>query len=381
MSRVDAEPAADPRAAAKSAVAIPAKAASLQYDLFTTFFGKPEDLSNTIELWDAIPKYSYRARRQVEHREEGRALAVYEHTFQWQPQPKRHNAPLRCKLTITPARVKDGSGWADVFPSTDEELVEEVLRKIFCDQQYGIHDRAAGKSYVRFSLHMIRKELAARRKTRSIAEIQRSLDVLSKAHVTVQVDTAGPKQVLCKGAILPVLLFRGEDGDSDLWAAQLHPLITAAVDRLTYRQFNYATLMSLASPLSRWMLKRLCHEYLNAGLMDPYRTLLTTIARDSGMLTHSRMSGKIATLERALEELVARGVLLTFKAIKRMDGNAIDDVEYVLTPSSHFVSETKAANARDNRNDERMLATGQDGPWKSRGARRQIGQPSGRAAG
>ena len=35
-----------------------------QYDLFTTFFGKEQrDLSNTIELWDAIPKYAVSPRQ------------------------------------------------------------------------------------------------------------------------------------------------------------------------------------------------------------------------------------------------------------------------------------------------------------------------------
>lgn len=36
-----------------------------QYDLFTSFFGDPKDLSNTIDLWDTIPKYSVSARQQI----------------------------------------------------------------------------------------------------------------------------------------------------------------------------------------------------------------------------------------------------------------------------------------------------------------------------
>ncbi len=37
---------------------------SRQYDLFATFFGDAAELSNTIELWDAIPKYAVSARAQ-----------------------------------------------------------------------------------------------------------------------------------------------------------------------------------------------------------------------------------------------------------------------------------------------------------------------------
>ena len=355
-------------------VSLPAPKSSLQYDLFTTFLGNAADLSNTIELWDCVPRYAYGARRQSDHRASGAQPQVYQHTFKWQPQPKAHNPPLTCDLTITPARVLTDAGWIDVFPSADEELVEEVLRKLFADQQYGLHDPQAGRSYVRFSLHTIRRELAARGKTRSIPQIKQALDILNKATVKVTAhDASGKARPLCQGPIIPHLFSRGEvaNPDTTLWAAQLHPLITSAIEKLTYRQFNYKVLMSLASPLARWLLKRLSHDYLNASLVDPYHVLMSSIARDSGLLQHSRTSANIKTLEAALEELVTRGILLTYTAEKRCQGRAITDVKYALMPSSAFVVETKAANARENNSDARLSATSLPGPWHERHATRQ----------
>lgn len=305
MSRVPATP-----------VSLPAPKSSLQYDLFTTFLGNAADLSNTIELWDAVPRYAYGARRQSDHRASGDQPQVYQHTFKWQPQPKAHNPPLTCDLTITPARVLTDAGWIDVFPSADEELVEEVLRKLFADQQYGLHDPQAGRSYVRFSLHTIRRELAARGKTRSIPQIKQALDILNKATVKVTAhDASGKARPLCQGPIIPHLFSRGEiaNPDTTLWAAQLHPLITSAIEKLTYRQFNYKVLMSLTSPLARWLLKRLSHDYLNASLVDPYHVLMSSIARDSGLLQHSRTSADIKTLEAAHRRQIRPDALLRLR--------------------------------------------------------------------
>ena len=225
-------------------------------------------------------------------------------------------------MTLTPARIETTEGWIDVFPGADEELLEEVLRKIFADQEYGVHDPSGGKSFVRFSLRLVHRELAARGKTRSIPEIASSLQILNKCCVTVKVGGPGRGKVLCQGPILPTLLARSRtdflDDPAAVWAAQLHPLITQAIERLSYRQFNYGPLMSLSTPLARWLLKRLSHEYVNADLLTPYRTSMAAIARDCGLLNHSRTSANIATLTRALDDLEARGALLDAKTEKRM---------------------------------------------------------------
>ena len=137
------------------------------------------ELSNTIELWDAIPKYAVSARAQNTMRNADGRLPVYEQPFVLcravQRSPCREGVPCRG----VPYASQDKKRTRRFLPSTDEELVEEVIKKIFADQQCGIHDSDNTESWVRFSLQMIRKELKVRGKTRSLDEIKRSIDILS----------------------------------------------------------------------------------------------------------------------------------------------------------------------------------------------------------
>jgi hypothetical protein len=58
--------------------------------------------------------------------------------------------------------------------------------------------------------------------------------------------------------------------------------------------------MSLPTPLSRWLHKRLLHQYTNAGVMQPYKIKLSTIVRDSGLLHHSRRGANRKAIAAAL---------------------------------------------------------------------------------
>ncbi len=66
---------------------------NLQYDLFTTFFGDVADLSNTIELWDAIPKYSVSSRTQNALRSPDSRLPVHEYSFVYASQRPTEGIP------------------------------------------------------------------------------------------------------------------------------------------------------------------------------------------------------------------------------------------------------------------------------------------------
>jgi hypothetical protein len=203
---------------------------------------------------------------------------------------------------------------------------------------------------VRFTLHMIRSELARRGRTRSIAEIKRSLEILSRTVLDVTVEGRGSRKTVYTNPILNDLtrVSRAEwrEDPKAMWSARLPGLVSASIAALSYRQFNYAILMDLDAPLARWLHKRLSHEYTNAHLMHPYRILFSTIGRDSGHLHNCRPSANVKTVERALDELVAHRVLLSWSADRRMVKGAILDVLYTLTPHMDFVGEIKAANAR-----------------------------------
>jgi hypothetical protein len=131
-----------------------------------------------------------------------------------------------------------------------------------------------------------------------------------------------------------------------MWMARLPAMVSKSINEVTYRQFNYATLMSLPTALSRWFHKRLSHRYINAGIMHPYQIRYSTIERDSGLLHHSRSSANRKAVDTALNELVERNVLLSVSREEQRKGREVVEVRYVLNAHPGFVAEVKAANAR-----------------------------------
>lgn len=351
---------------------MPIANSGVQYDLFAKFFGKPENLSNTIDLWDSIPKYSCSARAQSALRDTSNRLPVYQRTFHHRPSPKGDNPTFTCTVLLQPASILVDGNRVDYYPSTDEELVEEVLRKIFADQNFGFHDPARGESWVRFSLNMIRAELANRGRTRSIEEIKRSLEILSRTVLDVTIEGRGSKQTVYTNPIINDLTRVTRDMWKEdrkaMWMVRLPGLLSASINKLTYRQFNYAVLMSLNSQLARWLHKRLSHEYTNAHLNNPYQILFSTIERDSSMLNHSRRSANMAAVKSAIEDLIKAHVLYTYTEERRTEGKAVQDCLYTLIPNSDFVSDIKAANARAGQSRDILTKAGVLDPRPEPGA-------------
>ena len=329
-----------------------------QYDMFTSFLGDTKDLSNTIELWDAIPKYAVLPRQQNALRDEKGRLPVHEHRFQYNPTYADRPRPISCKVTVRPASIKDGEGgYTDYYPSTDEELIEEVIKKIFSDQHFGAHVPEKAESWVRFSLYMIQKELKSRGKTRSIDQIKRSLDILAYSVYEVELSNETRNLVYTNPILSDLTRTTRQDyleDPSSMWCARLPALISKSVNELSYRQFNYGTLMKLSTPLARWFYRRLTHNYTQADLLGSYDILHSSVTRDSRLLNHPRMSRNIKDVCAALQELQDEEVLLAFNFDQRLQGRKIIDVYYHLNPSPNFVREVKAANAR-NRDDRKRL--------------------------
>jgi hypothetical protein len=332
-----------------------------QYDLFTTFFGKDKrDLSNTIELWDAIPKYAVSPRQQNARRDDNGRLPVHVQEFEYRPS---HGEPVTvtCRLKVQPASIEVNPGqFVDFYPSTDEELIEEVLKKIFSDQQYGMHSAEAHESWVRFTLYMIRKELKNREKTRSLDEIKRSLEIMSRAVYEIEFQGQSKGLKYTNPILNDLTRITRDDYKQDpnaMWTARLPALVSKSINDVTYRQFNYATLMSLPTPLARWFHKRLSHRYTNAGILHPYHIRYSTIERDSGLLHHSRTSANRKAVDDALNELIQRNVLLNVSSDVQREGREVVEVLYVLHAHPDFVAEVKAANARQ-RDHRQSLGTG-----------------------
>lgn len=319
-----------------------------QLDLFRDFLcntnQEREALSNTIELWDAIPKYQVSRRRQSTLRKEG-VLPSYKCEF--------IHKKTTYTLRIRPARLSkfeviDGVETEEdieYYPSAREELVEDALRKIASEKKRLYLDKE--RSGVTFSIHMLRKELSKRGHTLSYNEIRESLFVLSGAGI--ELSDIGGKNVLVTRAITNLIQVNQDDIRKDpdaKWYADFSGLVTDCIKRIDYRQYDYDKMMHHKSQLSRWLNKRLSHNYLHADLLKPYVILLSTIKRDSGLLGAKRDVDNRRQMIKVLDELKNDKVLLHYEIGEIMEANKILDIKYKLVPNQEFVGQIKAANKR-----------------------------------
>ena len=130
---------------------------SVQFDLFGQFVSNDlADVSNSVEYWEQIPKYFLTPAQQKKLRTPEGLAGLYTHEYSLRDKQGRY---LPYTVEIQPALIKqpDGSSKA-FFPGKAEEQIEEVLKKIFSDQQFGLHAPDILESWVKFSYSMIRTE-------------------------------------------------------------------------------------------------------------------------------------------------------------------------------------------------------------------------------
>ena len=323
---------------------------SVQYDLFGKFISnEPREVSNTIPRWEAIPKYLPPAA--VADCFTGDGLAKpYEHEWtEIEREGKNAGQENICKVIIQPALLRQDDGsYRAFFPGATEELVEEVLKKILSDQNYGFHDPRELETWVRFTRNMIRNELKERNKSRSNKEVKHAIQVMSKCNIAYFING----REVWSGAILQDLVTVGrEEYLEDTNAhhmARLPLFISHSINYLTYRQFNYERLMSCKEQLTRWIYKKMINHYRHANYTNSYHFSYSSL-KQSGLLQQQTEKDNRKKAISSLEELVKKGVAASYEVdITEKEGKKIIELVYNISPSPNFVSEQKAANKRAN---------------------------------
>ncbi|WP_125469199.1 hypothetical protein [Methylomagnum ishizawai] len=138
-------------------------------------------------------------------------------------------------------------------PSANEELVEDALRKIAAEQRNAFFDRKNQRSGVVFTLYALREELRKQGHARSYQEIVLSLNILVRSIIELRATDGDSPKFFARSAYFPgisaVSRDKLEDDPQSKWIVQFHPLVTEAIDAVTYRQFNYAQMMATAPSL------------------------------------------------------------------------------------------------------------------------------------
>jgi hypothetical protein len=316
-----------------------------------------QDLANAIEDWDIIPKYSISRAAMKAARDSGGDLENF--TFSFQSERNTYNC------TIYPARVEDLDGVKkSFFPSANEEILEDVLRKMALEQQAGFFDKPNFLSGVVFSQHRLREELAKCEHTRSYQEILLSFDIMTKCIMDIAWKDERGNTGFIRSAFVPSLATvnksRLKDDPKAKWVAHFHPFVTGSIDNITYRQYNWRLGMKLKTPLARWLQKYIAIKYTFANSANPFEMHYQTVKEKSLLFTeYTRERNGIAALVDALTELKNQGILSSFdRRDVKGPRNKIQDVVFTIWPSFDFVKEVKAANRRQRDALQTMNAVG-----------------------
>lgn len=320
---------------------------SIQHDLFSDFLANDiSEVSNTVDLWERIPKYFLSPQEQKTLRPEKGQPDPYTQEYVLRGQ---NGELLPYKVRIQPALIeKSGGEFIAYFPTKAEEVIEEVLKKIFTEQNLGIHDAKNRESWVKFSYSMINKELRKNKCSRTHQQIKHSLEVMSKCILTVFEDG---EEIYSNPIINNYIKVDREkylDNTKALHVAQLSVLISHAVNTLQYRQFNLKRLTACKEQLSGWILKKLIARFTYASLTTTHDLYYSSIKAASLLLRAKKESDNRKKVLTALDELKANGTIYSYEIEEKKEGRKIVDVKYTITPTPDFSKEQKAANKRAN---------------------------------
>lgn len=305
------------------------KEAPIQLSLFSML---PENItfSNTIELYDAIPKIILGKNKL------GERLYPIEREFK-----HRENT---YRVVIKPAMIKDAEGkYIDALPGQREEFVEDALRKIATDGNIVFVGHQVGVS---FTIYQLKKELERTGHSYSYQQIKDALEILVSCNMKLtMVIENGKKEELFSESLFSRMAGKTEDGwiegegKRTSFVIFFNSLVKKSIFELTFRRYNYEICMQYSNAIARYMHKRMSHNYIQASMMKPYEILMSTVIAGSGMKSYSKLSENHKYISKALDEMKERKVLIDWKS-QRVTG----DYKYTLVPTQAFVSEIKRTN-------------------------------------
>ena len=161
--------------------------------------------------------------------------------------------------------------------------------------------------------------------------------------------------------IFPTLLLRERrewlaDPKNTHCYVQFNLLMTQSINKLTFRQFDYDSFMKLKRQLTRWIFKRLSHNYTQASQQKPFKIRHSTIVRDSALVNAKRIRDQARFVIECLEELKGEAqertpVLRHFETEEHIEGGRknLVDVSYTLIPHPSFIEQVVHANKRQQK--------------------------------
>ena len=322
-----------------------------QLDLFSTLGGiferDKEKYSATAELYDIVPKYVLMDVEKLRTKEGFLPILNREFVFKKQTM----------SMKITPALLEVENGKSKAFyPSTREEIIEDVLRKFATDSNRNefLDDRLS----VKFSLYDLWKELRKIKHPYDYSQIKESLNILSKTNI--EIVSENTKLTFSSNMFETFGIADYNDNtqieyDENyskkvIYFVRFNSLVSESVKNKTWRVINYEQCMSYKKNISRWLHKRISNMFLNARLEIPYNILLSTIIRDSGMTEYKQLRDSKRQIISCLEEMIKVGSIDRYEVETIFDEHKttkILDVKFLLYISESFFADIQKSFLKD----------------------------------
>ena len=326
----------------KSTTRMPSSGKTPQLALFDILGPSEQGYSNTIELYDALPKYVW-ANTDTSLRENS---VITRHL-----KSKGQVYTIKIKPAVIERKNDDGETISVLlYPGAREEIIEEALRKIAVsgnsfespdDQEVGVF----------FTISQLRKELARTKHAYSHQEIHEALDVMSSSLLECTSASSSYRGNLLPKLAITTRLDYLSDGSARCFAT-FHPLVTLGVKTQAFRMYDYSISMGLKSDLARYIYKRMSHYWIQASKDSPYQPKLVSFLEQSPRGLSGLMKDNTRAMRTALKRLAEQNVILpdwTEIPIKDpQDKRVTVDIQFALYPHDNFVKHMLKANKKQS---------------------------------
>jgi hypothetical protein len=304
-----------------------------QLSLFTLLDPRKEsNYSNTVELYDFLPKYVWGKSNRIQER----FLESIERDFECRGK--------KYSLTVHPARVKTKSGvQKEYYLSKKEEIVEDALRKIAIFGEAIYLDKKIGMS---FSIYQLQKELKKSGHSFSRQQIVESLNILANTKIVL---TCHDDDQVWTFSPIETLGFKGINEETHTFV-RFSALVTKSIDENTFRLYDYQKVMSYKNVIARQLHKRISHHFTQANFAQSYDIMLTTLLRDFGLKPAASLHSNLEDVKEALEEMKSRGTIMSYSVgeptLDAERRNKLLNVKFSISPSVQFLNEIRKGNEK-----------------------------------
>lgn len=312
------------------------------------FFSENEstDITRSLSVYDLAPKFVYEnALNSFADIEEKGLPTQVSRTFSAKGE--------HFEVTVEGANIIDAKGKAFVaFPSTREEIIESILRKLAISGSGINHD---GKLGVLFSVYEISQELSKYGHTATYNQIETSIEILRKSSLIIKNLSTGASWA---ENIFPQMARGGwidkKGKNYQRWFVSFHKLVTDNIVRLLYRDMNYPLFMKLPGMLHRYLFIRMVNLYTYAASNKPYQPTRNQILTESGRGTNEPSGKQTERVNKVLKYMQENGIIERWDITEKVkEGRRITNVRYDIYPTQAFINDVIDANkAHRNRASE-----------------------------